>query len=297
MWLDWGPLPPIRRGLLMSPLREWQARRSLESSWSERVLTDRDFAPGRPGLFVSLTSHRPRFENLAATLRSLLLQNLQPEAVLLWISEADSAFIPPEVSELVAFGLCIEVCEDHGPHTKYHHALARYPEADIAICDDDTCYPPDWLEKLVAARRDDAIACHRAHRVVLDGDGTPKGYRYWEHDIVGPSLSPRNFGTGVGGMLLRAGLFDPSVLDIEAAMALSPTADDLWLYFTARTGGTSFYQSGWTTPLVTWSGSQGSALWRRNVAASGNDASLRRLLDHFGRDIALPEGATRSLAA
>ena len=297
MWLDWGSLPPIRRGLLTSPLREWQARRAIETGWGQWYEQSADLPARREGLFVSLTSHKPRFGTLALTLRSLLLQTLRPEGVLLWIGKRDLAALPEEIVAMQPHGLRIEICEDHGPHTKYHHALKRYPFADIAICDDDTWYPSDWLEKLVSARQRGVIACHRAHRIALDSAGVPKGYRHWDHDVRGPDASTCHFGTGVGGILLRAELLDQRVLDIKTALELCPTADDMWLYFMARLAGTNFCQSGWTTPFVTWSGSQGSALWKWNVAASGNDISLEAMLDRFGHDIAVTEGSLPLLAA
>lgn len=297
MWLDWGPLPPLRRGLLTSPIREWQARRALLANW------DRRYGPGAPalptsraGLFVSLTSHAARFGTLALTLRSLLLQRLRPAAVLLWIGHEDLGALPDEVHALEAFGLRILPCEDHGSHTKYVHALRRFPDADIAICDDDTYYPPNWLGRLVAAQRAGEIPCHRVHEVALDGSGKPLGYRHWSHDVAGPGASPRYFPTGVGGVLLRRDRLDPRVLDMNEARRRCPTADDIWLYFMARLAGTHFRQSGWTDPLVTWGGSQMSALWRVNVADHGNDRCLAAMIARFGADVAFAP-ASGALAA
>lgn len=295
MWLDWGPLPPLRRGLLTSPLREWQARRAMLQGWEERFGGEAPLLPPvRRGLFVSLTSHRPRFATLAPTLRSLLLQDMRPEAVLLWIGHADFLALPAEVRALEAFGLEIVPCTDHRSHTKYVHALRRWPHADIAICDDDTWYPPQWLARLVAAQRPGEIPCHRVHRVALDEDGALLGYRAWEHDIAGPGASPRHFPTGVGGALLRLDRFDPAVLDMAEARRLCPTADDIWLYFMARLAGTSFRHTGWTDPLVTWAGSQGSALWRLNVAEHGNDHCLEAMAASYGSPVI---EASRVLAA
>lgn len=298
MWLEWGPLPPLRRGLLTSPLREWQARRALLAGWNEV------YGPGagppppaRAGLFVSLTSHAPRFATLALTLRSLLLQELRPEAVLLWIGHADFPLLPAEVRELEAVGLRIVPCEDHGSHTKYVHALRELPHADVAICDDDTWYPPDWLARLVAAQRPGEIPCHRVHRVAVDAMGAPLGYRLWDHDIPGPGISPRHFPTGVGGMLLRLDRFDHRVLDMAEARRLCPTADDIWLYVMGRLAGTRFRHSGWTDPLVTWGGSQLSALWRVNVAEHANDRCLSAMFERYGTAIVSEREPERVLAA
>lgn len=298
MWKDWGPLPPLRRGLLTSPLREWQARRALAQQWEVRCGdSPPPLAPVREGLIVSLTSHPPRYATLALTLRSLLLQSLRPEALCLWIARPDIAMLPAEVRELERFGLSIMPCEDHGPHTKFVHALRRFPHADIAICDDDTWYQPDWLARLVAAQRPGEIPCHRVHRVALGTAGEPLGYRYWEHDIAGPSASPRHFPTGVGGALLRLDRFDPVVLDMDRARQLCATADDIWLYFMARRAGTVFRKTDWSDPLVTWAGSQFSALWRRNVADHGNDRSLSAMAAEFGLRPHGGDASERSLAA
>jgi hypothetical protein len=189
-------------------------------------------------------------------------------------------------------------CQDHGPHTKFVHALRAFPHADIAICDDDTWYPPDWLTRLVAAQRPGEIPCHRLHRIAFDEAGTPLGYRSWEHDIEGPGVSPAYFPTGVGGALLRCDRFDPTVLDMAEARRLTSTNDDIWLYFMARLAGTIFRHTGWTDPLVTWAGSQGSALWRLNVAENGNDASMSAMLAKYGPELLRGNAPTsRTLAA
>lgn len=298
MWLEWGRLPPLRRGLLTSPLREWQARRALVSGWDARFGEGAaELPPARSGLFVSLTSYAPRFATLAPTLRSLLLQTLRPEAVLLWIGHQDVPHLPDEVRELEAYGLRIMPCDDHRSHTKYVHALRSFPHADIAICDDDTWYPPYWLARLFAASRPGEIACHRAHRIALDRSGAPLGYRAWEHDIVGPETSVYLLPTGVGGALLRRDRFDPRVFDMSLARALCPTADDIWLYFMARLAGTRFRHTGWTDPLVTWGGSQGAALWRLNVAEHGNDHCLAAMVERFGAALVSEDAEQRVLAA
>ena len=118
-----------------------------------------------------------------------------------------------------------------------------------------------------------------------------------KHDIAVPGSSPRHFPTGVGGVLLNSSLLDPRVLDVDEALHLCPTADDIWLYFMARLVGTQFRHTGWTDPLVTWGGSQGSALWRRNVGQHGNDASLHAMLDRFGYDIAVADPQVRERVA
>ena len=278
--IRWLPVPPLRRGFLGSGIRERRARRAVEESWAAR--SHEDGGPVELGLVVSLTSHAPRFGTLALTLKSLLLQTLRPEGVALWIGHRDMAALPDEVRRLEPFGLSIRPCEDHGPHTKYVHALSERPDGRIAICDDDTYYRPDWLAHLVAADRPGEIACHRIHRIVLGADGVPERYRLWDHDCAARDASPLNFPTGVGGALLRLERFDPRVLDVELARALCPTTDDLWLYAMARLAGTRFRLDGPYDPLIVWRTSQDNALWRTNLVERANDRAMAALIERFG---------------
>lgn len=284
------PLPPVRRGLLTSGYREFHARRTIEREWEARAHRLVQNRGRQPGLFVSLTSYGARFATLALTLKSLLLQDLRPEAVLLWIGHADMADLPREVRDLEPFGLRIIACEDHGPHTKYHHALREFPHARIAICDDDTYYPPHWLGELLWRDRPGEIACHRIHRIALDWLGEPLGYRWWEHDTDARDASRLNFPTGVGGVLLRLDRLAPEVLDIGLARRLCPTTDDIWLYAMARLAGTRFRLVGSHEPLTVWRSSQLTALWRTNVLEHGNDAHMEAVFAHFGVDRLLGEG-------
>lgn len=290
MGSKWMRMPPLRRGLLGSGWRERRARRTVEESWALRGDGPPE-GPAEAGLVVSLTSHAPRFATLTPTLKSLMLQTMRPERVVLWIGHRDVPLIPAEVRALVEAGLEIRACEDLGPHTKYVHALREWPDARIAICDDDTYYRPEWLADLVADDRPGEIPCHRIHRIALDEDGFPEPYRLWEHDCEARDASRLNFPTGVGGALLRRDRFDDRVLDIHAARALCPTTDDLWLYAMARLAGTRFRLAGPYEPLVVWRTSQDTALWRTNVVEGANDRAMAAVVARFGVESLFGRGA------
>jgi hypothetical protein len=287
MGTRWAPLPPLRRGLLTSPVRELWARRLVERRWDEHLSAGAEARTARTpvtaGLFISLTSHTPRFATLALTLKSLLLQDVRPEHVLLWIGHRDMAALPDEVAAMAGHGLMIRPCEDHRSHTKYVHALREHGSARVAICDDDTYYHSGWLGELIAADRPGEIPCHRIHRITLDERGLPERYRLWDHDSAAEDASPLNYPTGVGGMLLRADRFDPRLFDMDAAQRLCPTQDDLWLYWMARLAGTRFRRSGYYEPLTVWRTSQDVALWRvNNGGEQATDRQVDAMIHSFG---------------
>lgn len=295
MWRDWTTLPPIRRGLMTSRLRQAQALAEIERGWEAKAEALRSQRGRVPGLVISLTSHAPRFATLVPTLQSLLLQHRRAQAVVLWIGHGDMAALPPEVLALREFGLAIEACDDHGPHTKYVHALERFPEAAIAICDDDTYYPPRWLGGLADSERSGEIPCYRIHRVALGLDGAPLGYRHWDHDSADRAASTLNFPTGVGGVLLRREKLHKVIADTALARRLCATTDDIWIYAAGRLAGTDFRLIGDHNPLTVWRSSQFSALWKVNVLEHANDLNMQAIVDQFGRERLF--GAARSTLA
>ena len=80
------------------------------------------------------------------------------------------------------------------------------------------------------------------------------------------------------------------MLDTNAALALCPSTDDLWLYAMARLAGTRFRLAGPYEPLVVWRTSQDTALWRTNVVDGANDRAMAAVLARFGADILFGRG-------
>lgn len=236
-----------------------------------------------PGVIVSLTSFPPRYPTLGLTLKSLLMQRVRPEEVLLWIAAKDMAAIPEDIRELEANGLRIMECEDFRSYNKFVHALRDYPDHKIAICDDDTYYPPHWLGDLLEPVGEKQIAGHRLHLIRRDEHGQPLPYRDWLHEGGRREPTPLNFPTGVGGVLLEARKLDPEVIDATTARQLSPTADDMWLYVMGRRRGCEFVRVGRRFGLISWRSSQEVALWQtNNTGERANDRQLQALLTHFG---------------
>jgi hypothetical protein len=253
-------------------------------------------------LIVSLTSYPPRFGTLAYTLKSLLAQSLKPDRIILWIAHGDRAALPKDVLDLEQRGLEIAYCENLRSYKKIVFALHAYPKGLIAIADDDTYYWRDWLKGLVAAydpkRR--RIPCYRAHRIVLRSDGRPAAYTTWQHNIGAPEASSLIFATGMGGVLYPADFLHPDVLSAETFSRLAPTADDVWLYWMARLGGSVFYKVGPRRRFHNWNGSQNISLYDSNALNNdANDVQIDAMMGTYGwaNIIASPPSGERPAAA
>src|SRR5690606_1681654 len=168
--------------------------------------------PGK--LFLTLTSHSPRFTTLALTLKCLLMRRLRADGVYLWIATEDMPKLPESLLELQHAGLCIKPCRDVRPYTKLIPALHRDPEAFWVTVDDDCYYPATMLEALVGAwgHARNSVICRRAHRMTFDAQGSLRPYAEWEWEVKEAGPSDHLFFTGVGGVLYSPGCFHKAVL-------------------------------------------------------------------------------------
>jgi len=236
-------------------------------------------------LIVSLTSYPPRFKTLSLTLRCLLAQSIRADQTILWIAHQDRQAITEEIEALRSKGLSIRYCEDVRSHKKYAYAFREFSDCFIVTADDDAYYWPTWLAQLVEGHsphtRD--FACLRAHKIVFTPDGRPGEYDQWEHNTNDSQPSPAIFPTGLGGVLYRPAEMHPDVTNLDRAMLLAPTADDLWLYWMARRAGICFRKVGPTQRFHNWSGTQAASLYQVNsVVANGNDVQIDAMIRAYG---------------
>lgn len=237
-------------------------------------------------LIVSLTSFPARYETLHLTLKSLLLQSVRPDQIILWIAAEHQAMLPRSVLDLQARGLTIASCDNAlRSHNKYIHTGRLYPDAFIATADDDTYYWPSWLADLIAdydpAQR--VIPCHRVHQVKLTADGKPAPYRDWHWESADTTASALIFPTGVGGVLYPPGCLSADVDDDARILALCPLADDVWLYWMAQRNGYLFRKTRRWRRLHHWQRSQKLGLmWGNVYNGNGNDEQIKAMIAAYG---------------
>jgi predicted O-linked N-acetylglucosamine transferase (SPINDLY family) len=236
-------------------------------------------------LIVSLTSYKARFNNLHLTLRSLLLQETQPDLLILWIAEHDKNDIPNSVWELEQYGLSIRFCDDLRSYKKIIPALEAYPDSFIVTADDDIYYQPDWLQKLLKSwdGNHKTVTAHRAHKIRLDDNRNPVSYRDWKWQ-VGPEEPADGliFPTSGAGALYPPNVFHKDVIKSEIFMELCPDADDIWLYWMASLNGAKAKRSDYGFQLIEWPSESGIALWHSNIYQDGNDRQINNLVEYYG---------------
>lgn len=288
-------LAPVRHLVRHPGIDRVQADWEMEHA---RRLGLRGVGPGS-GVVVSLTSYPARIHDVHYAVHSLLSQTEKPERVVLWLAGSQfpngEADIPEALLSLRDRGLEIRFCEDWRSYTKLIPALKAFPDKVVVTADDDVVVPSGWLEVLLAAHRrvPDAIWGTRGRRLPPGmrpgGDGRMAPYAEWQmaESLPGGSLFGDLFLSGVGGILYPPGALDAEVFDWSRAMALAPTADDIWFWAMARKRGTMSGLVSEAMPSLRFVNPEREArltdqgtLW--TVNKTQNDAQLQAVMEAFG---------------
>jgi hypothetical protein len=240
---------------------------------------------------VCLTAISSRAPTLHLALESLVRQKYGNFSVHVYVSREPYLL---DQGDFVISPQCREILRKYpnvfffyvpnlGPYRKVLPFLqAHFGENRLfATADDDTVYPDNWLSTLVhhyAVRR--CTVAFRGHQM-LPADDRWQNYRRWMTTGVKDRQSMFGLPTGKDGVLYNAMFFHRNVLDVETAMSLAPTVDDLWLkWHTAFAGVPVFLiNSDYKTQSFVDVGA-GESLYQSYNKQGGNDAAIQRLEAH-----------------
>ena len=175
-------------------LLEKQGLIGIDKKEVDKFLATKNFiglnrSPRSEKVIVSLTSYKPRINDVKYTIYSLLNQTFPPDKLILWLDEDSfpqrEENLPPDLLKLRNFGLTIDWCENLRPYKKLIPALKKFPDDIIVTADDDIFYRSDWLKILYDEhlKNPDCVIAHRAHRIRFDTQGNIFPYRLWNSEI------------------------------------------------------------------------------------------------------------------
>lgn len=194
----------------------------------------------KPELIVSLTSYPKRIPTVWITIETLLRQSIQPDMIVLWLAEDQfpGKVLPKELTKLQKRGLVIRWCDNLMSHKKYFYIMQEYPKANIITADDDSFYPPFFIERLVKMhdKYPNDVVCLTAQSM---GDNYRVVPSQWpgisKKEIISSYTISINSGSGA---LFPPHSISPKAFDKDAIQSLCPYADDLWLTVMAHINGT-----------------------------------------------------------
>ena len=198
----------------------------------------RERIPYGLGPDICLTTISTRLHTLERVVGSLQRQTMPPRGIHIFLSQGPYLLdegVDPQDARLQPLRddptVQLHWVENLGPYRKfaiYLQSAATYSDDDRFITvDDDTIYPPRFIEYLVAKHlRYQCVVAHRGRRMRLGPSRGFADYANWHDGLHEPRLG--NLPTGQSGVIYRRAYF-PADLQLEAAQRIAPTHDDLWL--------------------------------------------------------------------
>lgn len=247
-----------------------------------------------PQIDICLTSISSRMEKIHLTIISLLEQDYADLTVNLYLStepflldKGVSKRLPESLEKIRRADSRFKVwfVPNWGSYRKAipYLMVNGNRRALFATTDDDTIYPSNWLGDMVSAyQKHRGIICYRGHAMMRDGRKFLP-YRRWMTN--GIECNPDLFivPTGKDGVLYDTAMIHPKIIDVEAALRVAPTADDLWFkWHTAAVGATTYViNTDYTSE--TFAGTDFSdSLYSKFNKGGKNDETLVRL-EEYGR--------------
>lgn len=184
-------------------------------------------------IIISLTSFPARMDKIHLCLKSLLIQTLKPDKIVVYLGkdEFTNIELPNKVCELMKYGVEFRFVEDLKPHTKYYYAIQEFPNSIVITVDDDVYYEPHLVEDLYKyhTKFPHDVICTRAHKMKIVNSKLVS-YNAWEFETrdVGRE-SHLFFATGVGGVLYPVNCLCEETFNVSNIKKLSLRQDDVWL--------------------------------------------------------------------
>lgn len=235
-------------------------------------------------VIVSMTSFPARIDNVWQVVECMLRQTYRPRKIILWLSKdqyPSLKYVPnsliSRLSEIFEIRL---VDDDIRSHKKYQYVSREYSNSLIFLIDDDIYYSPTIIERTIkeAEKHPRSIICNYACKVTYK-DFCAQPYNLWKRVVKNDASSDLFFGSG-GGTLFCPKWMYPDLTNIELAMTLTPTADDIWLNAMARLMFVPiiYISSG---PLLSIKNKVNECLCSINNGQGKNDEQIEKLNNYY----------------
>lgn len=238
-------------------------------------------------VIVSLASYPARFAHIHIALKSIMLQSMKPDRIIVWLDEgAGQGGLTQKMLEMEQYGVEYRYVKDLKAHKKYIYVMQEFPEDIVITIDDDVIYPKDMIETLVKVHRryPKAVCARRVHKITKNADGTIAPYHDWLGEYCGcDTPSHELVAIGVGGILYPPHCLYEKAFDEELIGKLCLKADDIWLKFMELLKGTRVV---WVPCKIPMPGliekEQKTSLNRENVDQNMNDVYFANMITYFG---------------
>lgn len=242
-------------------------------------------------IIISLTSYPKRFHAVYYAIRSIMLQSVKPDKIVLYLdSNVSEDMLPKRLKALQAKGgVEIKITSTNiKPHKKYFHAMQEYPDSIIITIDDDVMYEKDTIKNLYETylKYPCAVAAKRVSKMTKNKIGELNPYIEWKGEYT-QELKPIDslLATGVGGVLYPPHCFDERAFDINKITEFCLNQDDIWLkYMEILCERKVVYAVGKMSHPYSIHVRDG--LYLNNVHMNQNDMAIKNMKKAYGIDLA-----------
>lgn len=239
-------------------------------------------------IIASLTTYPGRIDVVYYAIKSIMLQTMRPDRVILWLSEQQfpEHKVPEPLLRLTNKGLEIKYTnEDYRSHKKYFYVLQEQKSNELVITfDDDIIYDPKCIERAYIKHKQypNAIVVNQALEVQFDEKGALLPFNKWSHPVFGGQPSFSFVPLTGSGCLYPFNVLCPKAFDWNEIQRYALTTDDLWIKFMSSLNNTPIVV---TEPrskkFTTVSSSQNSHLGQINCIDGQNDKDFASMAEAF----------------
>ena len=185
-------------------------------------------------IILSMTTYNKRYKTIGLTLKSLLLQTVKPDKIIVWLDDdIPENRITKEMKEFEKYGIEYRHTDlNIKPHNKYYHAMCEFSNDIIITVDDDIIYPKSMIEELLNTyeKYPNSVCARRVHLMTFDSEDNLKKYNDWKYEYR-KSTKPSHLlcATGVAGVLYPPHALPEEAFDVESIKEYCLNADDIWL--------------------------------------------------------------------
>lgn len=255
----------------------------------------------KTSVIVSLASYPARFAHIHIALKSIMLQSMKPDRIIVWLGDdVERSRLTPKMHALEKYGIEYRFVKDLKAHKKYFYVMQEFPDAIIITIDDDVIYPKDVIRTLMDTheRYPNAVCARRVHKITKNADGTIAAYNDWLGEYCGcDTPSHELVAVGVGGILYPPHCLYERVFDEDLIRKLCFKADDIWLKFMELLNGTYVVWAPCKIPMPDLiEKEQATSLQSENVGQNRNDVYFANMQKYFNvrvEDFNISKGVER----
>lgn len=238
-------------------------------------------------IVVSLTSFPQRFPHLDMCLKSLVIQKVKPDKIIVYLGNDSSLdMMTATMRKFQDYGVEYRFDKTMNlmPHKKYYYAMQEYPHSIIVTADDDIIYPRNWLKTLYESYKlyPNAVSARRVHQIKFDEQGKMISYDKWKDQCRSlKKPSKQLVATGNGGILYPPKCLPKTAFNVDVIKQLCLRTDDLWLKcMEVKNNVPVVWVKNWQVKPVSIDYEDNSRLQDENIFTGKNDLVMRAIMKY-----------------